>query len=180
MADKEEKPHHLRLAAENDQGAVDRELARQDLEWPLCNLAANLMRISRGAGSPHEILAQCISVVKAYRAFREVCRTWPSHEETLKILSVRRERPAGAHYDAIDRGAERVLSGALRMAAGRLLDQGLQAGHGHNEMFEGIIQIERAREENRKRVQAESRSSNDSAVRSQPKQRRAKRLDIKR
>lgn len=87
-ADDHERPH-LRLAVANGQKDVDRDRAKQGISWPLRKLAANIIRVARGAGRPWEVGQQCQHVVESFEAYKEVCGVWPSSEEVQETLSAR-------------------------------------------------------------------------------------------
>jgi hypothetical protein len=55
---------------------------------------------------------------------------------------------------------ETMVSGALRMAAGRLLGQATQARHGEKELMSGFYDLEEWRAENRRKYAAESKAQN--------------------
>lgn len=149
MAEDHKPKPQLRVAAENDRSVLDHERARRDIEWPLRNLAANMMRISRGAGAPYEVGRQCQDVVESFVAYWKRCGVWPSSEEVSEILSFRESpHPRDLIYD-LERAIEEVTKGALRFAAGRLVDQRMQADHGEKELLAGVDRIERYREEMR-------------------------------
>lgn len=76
MTDDGEKKSHLRLAAENDKRSIDRARARYEIEWPLRRLAANIMRVLRGAGEPYSVIQQCIDVVRGAQAFCDKSGDW--------------------------------------------------------------------------------------------------------
>jgi hypothetical protein len=68
----------LRIAAENSDAGIKKRRALQDLSWPLRELAANLIRIVRGAGKSHELLDQMTRVMKAMQEYCEAVGAWPS------------------------------------------------------------------------------------------------------
>lgn len=159
-SDDSEKPH-IRLAVANDQSGIDKARAKEAIEWPLRELAANVMRISRGAGKPYEILEDCIKVVQRFQQYREVHGVWPSSSEVQEILNFHdpRLRDYSLPYDEMAHAIERIARGSLRMAAGRLVSQQLQADHGENEMLDGIREIEEFRIERRAKRAAEMKAA---------------------
>lgn len=54
-----------------------REWTKVDLSWAVRECAANLLRIVRGAGKPHELLLQMKKVIESAVKFQEVHGYWP-------------------------------------------------------------------------------------------------------
>lgn len=163
MAKDGEKKPHLRLAAENDRKAVDKARARYEINWPLRQLAANIMRVSRGAGEPYSVIKQCIDVVKGAQAFQEECGAWPDRTDIQDALDFHdpRLRDYNLTYDqrAFDRAIEGIVEGSLRLAAGRILAQTLQEGHGEKDLLEGVERLEHYRAEMRAKWDAERKAA---------------------
>ncbi len=153
MDDTDRKPH-LRLAVENKQADIDKEFAKRNLEWPLRRLAANVVRVVRGAGKSYEIGEQCVAVVKALQEYREKVGYWPTSWELDQALSIYRH-DENATYDEMwerEDAVETIVCGALQVVASRLVDQKTQEHRGHSELMDGFYALERIREETRKRL----------------------------
>lgn len=116
-----------------------------------------MMRVSRGAGDPWEISVQCAEVIKSFHAYHDTTGVWPHGEDIKEILSFRDPDLHQYRYRELEDAIETVVSGSLRMAAGRLLGQRLQADHGQKELLQGVDWIERYREEQRARWAAQHR-----------------------
>jgi hypothetical protein len=58
------------LVVENDPHNVAKERARHWVADPLKELAANLMRVARGAGKPYDIGSNCVEVLKGFERAR--------------------------------------------------------------------------------------------------------------
>ncbi|MBY3344887.1 hypothetical protein [Rhizobium laguerreae] len=146
----DQKPPHIRLAVENDQRELNRRTAEIDLRWPLKTLAANFIRIVRGAGSPAELGRQCAEVVQAYRDYHAALGEWPSSYLISETLSLRHRE----NHATSDRAWEweeamrQMVAGGLQVAASQLLKQNTQQRAGESEMFEGLRVIEKQRSEN--------------------------------
>ncbi|CAD7044637.1 hypothetical protein REJC140_03846 [Pseudorhizobium endolithicum] len=147
----EDKPHFLRIAATNDPKRIDRRRGLEELQWPLKELAANLIRVTRGAGRPEELGAQCKAVVEAYSSFRAVSGSWPTAAEISDILSIADEVPKGLtpRTREWEEALDEVMLGSLQRAASKILGQNTQARAGESQLFEGLKTLERQREENR-------------------------------
>jgi hypothetical protein len=154
MNDDAERKLHLRLAVENDQRDIDKERAKRDIEWPLRELAANIIRVVRGAGKSYEIAGQCVAVIEAFQRYREKVGVWPGSSEIDQALSIRREAENASYDDVweLEYAHGTIVRGALQVAASRLVGQNTQEQRGRSELMDGVNSIERIREEMRNRL----------------------------
>lgn len=150
MSDDEKRPQ-LYLAADNELPDVRRKRAELDLEWPLKQLAANMLRIVRGAGKPYEVGQQCARVIDAYHKYRATVGEWPPSHVIGEILSIRYRENRAKTDRAIEweDAKQQMIAGGLQAAASQILGQLTQERAGESEMFDGLRVIERQREENR-------------------------------
>lgn len=160
MSDDEKKPH-IRLAVENDKKTVDKSLAKHEIEWPLRELAANIMRVSRGAGEPYSIIMQCIAVVKGAQSYSEKCGEWPDNMDVKEALDFHdpQLRDYTRTYDERRSSMEDIVEGALRLAAGRIVGQKLQEDHGEKDLLAAIRRLEEYRAEQKAKWAAEARAA---------------------
>ena len=146
-----------------------RERAEDEFSWAIREVAANMLRIIRGAGKPYELVLQMQRAIDAAVKFREVHQYWPQEVITndLQIQSeddkICRE---GLPQATIDRWWEdgtldsmmtehTILRGALQTIASELIGQSTQRSAGNNELHDGIMSWIRNRDERkRKREQA--------------------------
>lgn len=157
----------LRLAVENDQSDIDRERVRQGIEWPLSNLAANLLRVVRGAGKSHEIGEQCVAVLKAFQEYRDKVGHWPTSFEMEEALSIRQKERPNETYDEYwewQHAQEDIMRGALQVAASRLVGQLTQEHRGRSDMMDGVRELDRIRDE-RRALAAEEEKARRQALR---------------
>lgn len=170
MNSEDERKPHLRLAVENNQRDIDREWAKQEIEWPLRDLAANVIRVVRGAGKSHEIPRQCVAVIEAFQRYREKVGHWPASWEIDQALSIRQKDENASYDDAWEReyARETIVRGALQVAASRLVGQNTQEQRGGSELMDGVNSIERIREEARKRL-AEAERARRQASKPKPR-----------
>ena len=156
----EERPPYLRLAAENDQRSIDQEWARGQLRRPLRELAANIIRVVRGAGRSYEIAEQCVAVIEAHRNYFDKVGSWPTAWEVDQALGIERRYETTSYDDAWkhEMARETILRGALQVAASRLVGQNTQEHRGRSELMEGVNSIVRIREEDRMRFAEEERA----------------------
>ncbi len=124
-----------------------------DAEVAMRELAANVLRIVRGAGAPYYLRRQMIALLTAMEAHWKADRTWPLQDMTRAVYM--HDKPD--YWDRLSAEAKaewyaerQVLSGALRQLAGELVGPPVQASHGHSEMYGGINEIYRLREEEAK------------------------------
>jgi hypothetical protein len=143
-----------RLVNADSQAQIDRERSAAAVSWSLRDLAANLLRIIRGAGKPEGIVRQIDELVRVLVAHKDATGQWPPPHDLAAMLDIDRPKDWTAtlrdahlqrHY-----AAEQIIRGALQQAASRLLGQMPQASSGEHEMYEGIRELERARSEIRR------------------------------
>jgi hypothetical protein len=139
-----------------------RRFAMQTVEDSLRTLAANILRTIRGAGSPHAILPQAQALIEAALSHREQTGQFPASEDIGKALDI--DTPddkldqMSPETEASVTARERMIHGALQIAASRLLEQRPQEAAGDTELREGIEDFEAAREERRKRSAAQQQA----------------------
>jgi hypothetical protein len=169
MVDGTDRKPHLRLAVENKQADIDKEWAKREIEWPLRELAANIIRVVRGAGKSYELGRQCVAVIEAFKRYHEKVGHWPATWEIDQALSIRRDDTNATYDEAWERehACETVIRGALQVTASRLVGQNTQEERGRSEMMDGVNTVERIREEARKR-RAETERAQRLASRPKP------------
>jgi hypothetical protein len=143
-----------RLISENSQAQIDKERAAAQVSWPLRDLAANLLRIIRGAGKPEEIIRQIDELIRALVAYKDATGQSPPPHELASMLDIDRLKDWTAnlrdahlqrHY-----AEEQIIRGALQQAASRLLNQAPQTSAGEQEMHVGIRELGKAHAEMRR------------------------------
>lgn len=157
----------MKVVSERTQADVDRERAAAQLSWALRDLAANLLRVIRGAGKAYLIPDQTVEVIKALKVYHDAVGTFPPDREMAKMLRVGQERPPGQFNDATlnRRASENVIvRGALQIAASRLIGQSTQGAMGEHELYDGIRDPERLwKQEETERRAAQTRELQSSA-----------------
>lgn len=153
----------LRAIAETSAAEIETREASDTLRWALRDLTANLLRIVRGAGRPYSIGQQVPALIAALTGYRDAVGHWPRSEVVTEMLSIDRSREwrQRAHDSVLDRfyAEEQIIRGALQQAASRLVDQRLQERAGESEIYDGIRNLEAAREKGRKEWNAASNPS---------------------
>jgi hypothetical protein len=155
----------LQLVSERSAKEVECHNAAADMSWPLRVLAANLLRIIRGAGKPDELEGQCENALAAMQAYLGATGSFPSpHIAHLLRMSTRRTRAIGAGRateadierwnangeNAREDALETICRGALQMVASGLVGQLPQENAGESEIYRGLVVIEELREANRR------------------------------
>jgi uncharacterized membrane protein YccC len=144
----------LRVVSERSERELQQEYASSTFERAVRELAANIMRVSRGAGRPVEIAPQALAVSKAAQAFWDAHQRWPA-DELHRFLDVSAPYRAdrSEHADAWQSAEDEIVDGALQIAASTLLGQLTQRAAGDKQMIRGVQEIERLREANRREWQ---------------------------
>ena len=144
----------MRLISENSDADLARNQALLELRWPLRDLAANIMRVARGAGRGYEIGQQCVAVLRGIEAFREAVGHYPSDAEISEAISLRegdRDR-----WDDMRYGLHEIMEGGLQFAASILLAQSTQEAAGRHQMIDGVRTLDKAREAKRRQWQEQA------------------------
>lgn len=160
MSDENDRPK-LTVVADNPQLKRDALLERQFFDDALLQLAANIIRVVRGAGKPYEIILQCNEVVQTAIDFRDKTGDMPSDASVANTLQLQHEELTEYESFRSQRklAMEQMVSGALRVAASTLLGQRLQIDHGEKEMQSAYRELERIHEERRKQREVAERAA---------------------
>ena len=132
MGDDSRPSNHLRLASEQS----DQELAcKQEAEavaHTLRRLAANLIRITRGAGKPYELTDDCISFIKAIEGYIDRTQQSPPFHDFQAMLSIERAFAVELSDEQfeLECARDQMVHGALQITASRLLKQNTQESAG--------------------------------------------------
>ncbi len=145
----------LKVVSSQTSTQIERNRAEGDLEFPFRNLAANILRIVRGAGRPEELVPQMVASLNAAEAYRALTGHHPRAKIYRRFLNLAefyfdpttwaddKEKEAIKHLamsgypERIE--AERMIHrGALQVAASRLLSQHTQEVSGDHELYAGV------------------------------------------
>ena len=131
----------MKLVSEQSQENLAEQRALDALRWPIRELAANLLRVIRGAGRPSAIAQQSIALVAAFRHFNEETGLLPSSHDVSEMLDISddMDRLRGCRSDELAKlyAENDMVRGALQVAASKLLHQSTQAVAGKRELIEG-------------------------------------------
>jgi hypothetical protein len=138
-------------------------------------MAANILRIVRGAGKPYNLRRQCIAVVAALDQYADAGGLIGEDEIRARLSIAEGERRASEEAD-FEEGA---IRGALQIAASRLLGQLSQVRNGEREFADGWIALAEAREARRRRYAAEAKAAR-TALEAKPAKRKVVKARSKR
>jgi hypothetical protein len=115
-----------------------RRSTEAEVGFALRRLAANLLRIIRGAGQPSDVVDQLTAVLKAIEAHRAAGGLL---SEDCVAPMLRLDYPERHGLDAERRAESFIVHAALQVAASRLMDQSFQERAGQIEMRQGVDEI---------------------------------------
>lgn len=127
--------------------------AKDQFDYALRELTANLLRVTRGAGRAYEVPRQMQACLLAFRAYVDATGVGLSNDEISAVLDVSQDLHGRGFTDEDWQwygGIEQAMRGGLQLAASRLLEQRTQERRGEDEIIDGVSSIERAREARRK------------------------------
>src|ERR1700736_3420161 len=110
------------IANENSGSELDRNVAEGQVSYTLRALAANIMRVARGTGKPHEICLQAAEFLKAVREYHEVFGHFPSSDDIAEVLFQPPRSDLLAKSESED-SEVLIMHGCLQIVASRLLGQ---------------------------------------------------------
>jgi hypothetical protein len=149
----------MKVISESSELEIAHQRAMPHVEWALRELAANLIRVTRGAGAPQSIGRQAQELIDNLVAYRDAVGHLPDPDQIASALDVDKTREIRldkSDADLDDRYAiETIISGSLRTAAARLLRQRLQESAGEREMDSGLRELEVVKEARRRKRAAE-------------------------
>ncbi|MBM6593746.1 hypothetical protein [Microvirga pudoricolor] len=153
----------LEVVSENSERDIRRKEAEREVKYCLRQLAANIMRISRGGGSM-EIGRQNVALIEAFDQYFEAYGHYPSLQDMRAWLSPdaaqKEYRPwTDRPYNDPDEVRWRetgetdfgdavgvMRDGGLQLVASMLLDQTAQASQGKKQILSGVRELEQAKE----------------------------------
>lgn len=164
-------------AQEQHEQARKRERVEGDLSWAVRECAANMLRIIRGAGKPHDLLLQMKKVIDTSITFQEVQGYWPGEVIAGKLRlqdemeeCFEQHRTGALSEASIDLWQEdgtfaqmsaehTAFCGALQIIASRMIGQKVQESAGDSEFSRGLRELEDVKEKRRRRIADEIRAS---------------------
>jgi hypothetical protein len=131
----------LKIVSNNSEQEIAGNRAREEAEQAAVDLTANLIRIVRGAGRPHDIREQILRLALAMEAHREAGFGFPvdAMAEAIRLPDELRQTEGLS-----DRGIglalarQATVNGALQYTASAILDQPLPLRRGEQQMMDGV------------------------------------------
>ncbi len=134
---------------------IELQNCEREVDYRLRDLSANLLRLIRGGGKSYEVENQLKHAQNAIERYRATASHGVPPHLIDGALNLRLEAPDGVEENSEDRiwrdGQERMIRGALQIAASHLLGQNSQGAKGTDELYEGQRIIEELRLKNLKR-----------------------------
>lgn len=148
---------NFRIISKNSDEDLRRRDAEMALEWAYRELAANLIRVVRGAGNSAHLPEQMGNVIHRSREYYDIAGHWPAPQTINEILRYQspddriaehldsgRYSPADVERwekdgsTAADRAVYKACRGALQMCASQLVQQTTQGQAGKREFHAGV------------------------------------------
>lgn len=133
----------MRLVSINSEEDFAKQRALDDIRWPMKELAANMVRVVRGAGRAYDLPRQMVEVIRRVEDYHAAVGCYPSDLEISEMVSLRHIEKTGK--DELSAGINKTVQGALQYAASAVVSQATQQSNGENELFEGLRWIEQGR-----------------------------------
>ena len=114
------------------------------ISYRLRDLTANLIRVARGHGKPYDIVTQILELTDFLREYQASTGRWPDAGNLLGTIN-----QYDAREDLHGHAQEMMISGALQVAASRLLRQTNIESQGRSEMFQGHRDLNEAHKSQR-------------------------------
>jgi hypothetical protein len=149
----------MHIASENSEADLARQRASDQVRWRVRELTANLLRITRGAGKPYDVLGQMSDLAEAMQGYQATTGLSSCPDEFVRALNVSNDLETTLQWSAEDRYRDDaeglIIRGVLQVVASRLVGQKTQEAAGRSEMAFGLRELDELRAEVRKaRAQA--------------------------
>lgn len=160
----------MRLVSERSEAEIRTYEAHAVVKHALRRLAANIMRVTRGAGSSAELGTQMVACIRALDAYRDAAghgvSSWDlnqmldpeaAYKEYRPWIKVNPEDEARWDEDGTtdrDLAEQDIRRASLQVVASMLLNQNPQQSQGEHDFNEGVRRLEAARERSRAYHQA--------------------------
>jgi hypothetical protein len=158
----------MRIVSDHTDADSAKHREAEAAQRALRELAANIMRIARGAGRPRRLASQAEAFVQALSRYQATAGVPIPADQLASALDI---RTASAPCDG-PQEAERLFAleqtsrGSLQRAAAKLLGQLTHEQAGETQIYRGLSVVERLRAEARQTVAAQKRPAKSHAVNS--------------
>lgn len=162
----------MRVVSENSEADLARQESLYRMGWAVRELTANLLRITRGAGKPHEVMRQVTDLAAAMRGYHAVTGFGPV-DEMAHLPDVSESWETMQSWSAENQEREyakqAIRRGVLQIVASRLVGQKPQEAAGDYELQNGMNELKRVQAEANKAWEASRRAVAVSTRSSKPK-----------
>lgn len=154
----------MRLVSSNSDADLSRKRELAAIATALRALAANILRVIRGAGRAGELPDQAVAFIDACINFKEATGNYPFADDLERMLALDDltellEKFGEAQY-ALYEAEHTIIRGALQVVASNLVGQRTQATTGGSDMVTGIRDRELALKELNKQRQSKMAERN--------------------
>lgn len=174
-------PPERHPVSEKSQTEIDSEWAKVKFDRALIEMAANVIRVVRGAGRPEDIIDNCMNVVKAAVEHHDTTKRYPRQYDIATTLRLEHEpiEDYESYWGGKQIAIRDMISGSLQMAASTLIGQPLQVKQGEREMDRAFVEMELLREEKRAARAAAEREVRKSTAAKKPTSKSKRKSSIK-
>ena len=162
----------VKLVVENDPAEVKRRREFHNVRFFLVKLAANMLRVSRGAGRPSDIVEQCLALLESFEDYRKEVGQYPLPQDIADALNFRNSRVSHGYPDYVSgrtTAIQEIIAGSLQYVASEYLNQHPQIATAKNQLQDGIRQLDAFHAAERKEWQKERvKAAMDEAIRKHP------------
>jgi len=172
MGDDTKPGNHLRLASEQSDQELAQKREAEAVARTLRRLAANIIRITRGAGKPYDLTDDCISFIKAIEGYVDRTQQSPPFYDFQAMLSIKRAFSFELNNEEFEMECARdqMVRGSLQITASRLLKQNTQESAGSSELMGGVREWRRIIDErNHSRMKGQRKAKQKGKPKEWPK-----------
>jgi hypothetical protein len=158
----------IRLVSEQSEADIAKKRAEEEIGIELRALAANMLRVIRGAGKPYELVRDMSSCLKAFQAYYDAHSVWPDSYRLQKVLDFDPDEYSRLKPDMDEAAMEQwhiktaeneVCRAALQIVASKLIGQRTQEHQGHSDLYSAFRSLDESREKRRARYAAEAKQA---------------------
>lgn len=144
----------IRVVSEVSKKDIEKNRVKKELEHTLRNMAANLLRIIRGAGKSYDLPNNLVDCLDAYRAFEAAHGHFPDEHTVITALDPDEGNKKILGDDSTDlewslweiaASEDAITMASLQIVASMLVHQRLQETRARNDLNQSIRAMDRYR-----------------------------------
>jgi len=156
----------IRIVSEQSDADIEKNRTKEEVGIVLRAVAANLLRVIRGAGKPYDLSREMRGCLQAFKAYYDAHDQWPDSFRLQKEVDFDSGEYSRLRSDMTDREMEQweieraeneICRAALQIVASKLIDQPLQERRGNDDLYSAIRSLEESRAKRRARYAAEAK-----------------------